>query len=205
MRLTDGFSDWKELYKAEIDIAERELLNSRFTYDQQKVAAEIYALPARNHQTFFSKLVYDRSIFKLFYAKAIQSSVWFSDPIYMYTFVEAHRFKDHPMRKGQIVCGVKPVSKGGAGKLLNILDCLSNTQPENIVRAAPDTELTAIRRFENNFVTHKVAFTDASALSFSENAPSDSAEYLNKLHLYLEEIIGLGTEQPELKGLKPPC
>ncbi len=192
MRLLENHADWRDLYNSEVSFAENELVQKSFRVNAPSVVCDIFALPSHNHQTFFVKLISEHGIYKLVFAKAVQNSIWFSEPIYMYTFEEAKRFEEHPMRHGRIVCRAKLVEKSFFSELTEALRGLSDNQPE-CVTPAIDADFTAVRVYENGSVAKSFFFTDASKLSFYSNVDSEkSAEYFGNLHLTVENLIGIG-------------
>ena len=192
MRKIENSDDWYGGYKRDTQIALTELEHS-FKIDNTKTICDIYSLPSHNHQTFYCKLVNENGFNKIIYAKAIQNSIWFSDPIYMYRFEEAKNFIDHPIRHGRICCGKKIVQHGIADRLLNILKELADEQPDDLVTPTVDAELTVITLHQNGKVVREIAYTDAEKLMFKDGeTDNDDVEYLRDLHLKIEEIIGVG-------------
>ena len=193
MRLLDEHPDWRELYETEISTAQSELTQKGFRAEDTSVVCDIFSLPSRNHQTFYGKLIQERGIYKMIYAKAIQNSMWFSEPIYMYTFQEAKRFENHPMKKGRIICRAKLVEKGFVNSLLFTVWRLSEKQPDTTVTPSADASFTALRLYEKGNITRSIIYTDASKLAFRGSADhSKTVEFLNDLHLSFEELIGIG-------------
>lgn len=192
MRQIENSTNWYEGYKRDIQVAQTELALN-FSYEPRDVICEIYSLPSHNHQTFFCKVINENGFTKAIYAKAVQNSIWFSDPIYMYRFEEARQFSDHPIRKGRIICGKKIVRKTAVERLLTMLDTLEIHQPDDTVNPEPDSDFTAIRLYEDGKKVREVMYTDAQKLVFKrEEEKAHLAEYLRDLHLYIERIIGLG-------------
>lgn len=192
MRKIENSDNWYAGYKRDIQIAQTEIALN-FASDPCETICDIYSLPSHNHQTFYCKVVYENGFAKLIYAKAVQNSIWFSEPIYMYRFEEARLFSDHPIRNGRIYCGKKLVRKGAVERLQIVLNALSAEQPDDLVNPALDAELTAIRTFENGEVARELLYTDADKLIFRENdVHSKYFEYMRELHLYIERIIGVG-------------
>lgn len=193
MRQTENHTDWRELYETEINVANSELAAKNFRIDEASVVCDIYALPSHNHQTFFGRIVSERGIHKIVYAKAIQSSMWFSDPIYMYTFEEAKRFEDHPMKRGRIICRATLCEKSFIDHLLFNVWKLVDIQPDDTVQPSIDADFTAIRMYEHGVVTKSIFYTDASKLEFRGRADNfEAIKFLNKLHFSVENIIGIG-------------
>lgn len=192
MRKIENSDNWYAGYKRDAQIAQTEIALTYGT-DRNETICDIYSLPSHNHQTFFCKIVSESGFTKLIYAKAIQNSIWFSEPIYMYRFEEAKCFSDHPIRNGRILCGKKIIQQGMVERLLNILKELSNDQPDDLVSPAVDSELTAIRLYENGKIVREILYTDAEKLVFrSGDTNNKYAEFLRDLHLAIEKIIGLG-------------
>ena len=191
MRKIENSDNWYAGYKRDTQIAQTEIALN-FGCEPSETICDIYSLPSHNHQTFFCKVVSENGFTKLFYAKAIQNSIWFSEPIYMYRFEEAKCFSDHPIRNGKIFCGKKIIRQGMAERLVNILKKLSNDQPDDLVTPAIDSELTAIRLYEDGKIVREILYTDAEKLVFRSEEDKKYAEYLRNLHLFVEKIIGLG-------------
>ena len=192
MRQIENSSDWRSGYLRDVQIAHTEL-SLNIDFDPKNVLCDIYSLPSNNHQTFFCKILSENGFMKLIYAKAIQNSIWFSDPIYMYRFEEAKSFEDHPVRRGKIICGKKIIKKTVAEHLMNMLDDLDPEQPEDLVNPGVESELTAIRIYEDGRILREVVFTDADKLRFRNSEEHKKyAEYMRNLHLYVETIIGVG-------------
>ena len=193
MRQTDSHSDWHELYETEIGVADSEITSKNFHVDESSVICDIYALPSHNHQTFYGKIVQEHGLYKIIFAKAIQSSMWFSDPIYMYTFEEAKRFEDHPMKRGRIICRAKLCEKSFVDHLLFNVWKLLDTQPDSAVQPSIDAVFTAIRMYERGSVSKCIFYTDAEKLDFRASADNfEAVKFFNKLHLTIEKIIGIG-------------
>lgn len=193
MRIKENAADWYAEYRRDILIAQAELALS-FPIDPLNLIGDIYCLPAHNHQTFLCRVICESGFMKLVYAKAVQNSIWFSEPIYMYRFEEAKSFADHPIRRGRIVCGKKLIRKTAVDHFLAMLDAVADKQPKELVTPALDSELTAIRLYENGEVLRELAFTDAERLIFRDGADASTyTKYLRGLHLFIERIIGVGT------------
>lgn len=198
MRILPDFPDWRDQYIVDVQTAENELMKNGLISRHDEPIVDIYSLPAHHHQTFLVKLAADHDIFKLVYAKPIQHSVWFSDPIYMYTFDEADRFRDDPKRKGQIICGVKIVDEAFVGKLAEFVSRISTNQPASAVKPDAEADLTAIRIYSAGRVSSEYLYTDASLLELSEDCNAEeTTAALDRLHLAIEEIIGKGEDHPE--------
>lgn len=193
MRLSENSSDWLSDYLRDIKIANRELAEKNFISDLTSVICDIYVLPSHNHQTFYGKLAADRGFYKIIYAKAIQNSIWFSEPIYMYRFEEAKRFKDHPMKKGRIICRAKMMDKALINRLLFTSEKLADRQPPEAVVPAPDSVFTAVRIYEDGSVKRKILYTDSEKLEYREDVEKgDAPQFLANLYLAIEKIIGIG-------------
>lgn len=192
MRKIENSDDWYAGYRRDAQIALTEIAKH---YEQHTIESicDIYSLPSHNHQTFFCKIASENGFIKLFYAKAIQNSIWFSEPIYMYRFEEAKNFIDHPIRHGRIICGKKIIQQGIADRITEIFRQLSSDQPDDLVTPTVDADLTVLTLRDNGKVIREIAYTDAEKLVFqSEDTDSGNAEFLRDLHLKIEEIIGVG-------------
>lgn len=193
MRLPENDSDWLSAYLRDIEIANNELREKNFYVDPRSVVCDIYVLPSHNHQTFYGKLISERGFYKIIYAKAIQNSIWFSEPIYMYRFEEAKLFENHPMKKGRIVCRAKLMEKTVINRLLLAAEKLDNRQPADAVQPSIECTFTAIEFYENDTVSRKIMYTDPEKLAFRSSV--DNAEtlvFLRNLYLIIEKIIGIG-------------
>lgn len=192
MRKIENSDDWYGGYKRDAQIAISEMEHS-FKFDPVKTLCDVYSLPSHNHQTFYCRVVNENGFIKLIYAKALQNSIWFSEPIYMYRFEEAKNFIDHPIRHGRIFCGKKIVQHGIADRLLGIMKGLSDEQPADLVTPTADADLTVITLYDNGVFVREICYTDAEKLTFQTNsAENDDIEYLRELHLKIEAIIGVG-------------
>ena len=191
MRKIENSDDWYAGYKRDADIAIAEIGLS-YKADRKMILCDVYSLPSHNHQTFFCRVVNENGFIKLIYAKAMQNSIWFSEPIYMYRFEEAKNFVDHPIRKGRIYCGKKIVQHGIADRLLNIMKELSDEQPSDLVTPTADADLTVITVYDGGETVREISYTDAEKLSFRTDIDSGELEYLRDLHLKIEAIIGVG-------------
>lgn len=192
MRIIESNSNWYAGYKRDIQIAQTEIA---MTLDEGscKILCDIYSSPSRNHQLFYCKIVSENGFTKLLYAKAIQNSVWFSEPIYMYRFEEAKLFSDHPIRNGRILCGKKIIRKSEVDKLIQISELLCAEQPNDTVNPSLDADFTAIRIYKNDNPVREILYTDAAKLAFCDGADAAQyIEYLENLHLAIENIIGRG-------------
>lgn len=193
MRLPENDADWLSSYLRDIEIANRELVEKNFHADPKSVICDVYVLPSHNHQTFYGKMISERGFYKIIYAKAIQNSIWFSEPIYMYRFDEAKRFENHPMKKGHIVCRAKLMDKSLINRLLFTAEMLSEKQPDDAVSEDLDGVFTAIRLYEGGRVSRKIMYTDAHKLEFRDKADKrEAVEFLENLYLSVEKIIGIG-------------
>lgn len=193
MRLPENDADCHSAYLQDIEIANNELIEKNFQVDAQSVICDIYVLPSHNHQTFYGKLISERGFYKIIYAKAIQNSIWFSEPIYMYRFEEAKRFENHPMKKGRIVCRAKLMDKSLINRLLFTAEQLSENQPDDVVTECIDGVFTAIRMYEAGIVSREIIYTDAEKMEFRDNTDKrDAVEFLQTLYLSIEKIIGIG-------------
>lgn len=191
MRKIENSSNWYAGYQRDAQIAQTEIALN-FGSDLGETICDIYSLPSHNHQTFYCKVVSENGFTKLIYAKAIQNSIWFSEPIYMYRFEEAKCFSDHPIRNGRIFCGKKIIRQSAVERLLNVLHELSNNQPEDLVIPTIDSELTAIRLYEDGKIVREILYTNAEKLVFRNEDDKKHNEYLRDLHLSIEKIIGIG-------------
>ena len=191
MRKIENSDDWYAGYRRDAQIALTEIARH---YEQHTIQSicDIYSLPSHNHQTFFCKIASENGFIKLLYAKAIQNSIWFSEPIYMYRFEEAKNFVDHPIRHGRILCGKKIVQQGFAERIVRTVKELSSEQPDDLVTPAVESDLTVITLHENGKVIREIAYTDAEKLAFSNEKVNGEVEYLRDLHLAIEDIIGVG-------------
>lgn len=197
MRILPVFPDWRDQYIADVHTARDELADNNFTPNPKKLVTEIYSLPANHHQTFFISMVFEHGLYRIFFAKAIQRSVWFSDPLYGYTFKEAFDFKNDPKRKGQILCGTKIVRCDAAQRLIDMVKRISRSQPVSAVKVDDNSDFNAIRVYEEGRLRDEFLFTDASLLRFSEGCdPKETADYFNDLHFKIEGIIGKGYSDP---------
>ena len=193
MRLTENDPDWRSAYLRDIEIANSELAEKHFFADPKSVICEIYALPSHNHQTFFGKLISERGFYKIIYAKAIQNSIWFSEPIYMYRFEEAKQFENHPMKKGRIVCRAKLIEKSVINRLLPALEKLDVSQPADTVEPSAEASFTSVVLYENGVRSKHVIYTDPEKLVFLDGADNaDAVDFLRNLYLIIEKIIGIG-------------
>ena len=194
MRMTGSGADWYEEYVLDIQIA-REEIALNFPIDPKELIADIYCLPAHNHQTFLCRVICESGFMKLIYAKAVQNSVWFSEPIYMYRFEEAKKFADHPLKRGRIICGKRIIRKTAIDHLTQILNTVSDKQPDDLVTATLDCEFTAIRVYENGEMIREIMFTDAEKLVFREEEDTQNyITYMRDLHLIVERNIGIGNQ-----------
>lgn len=193
MRLSENANDWLSDYLRDIEIANNELVEKNFHADPKSVICDVYTLPTHNHQTFYGKLIAERGFFKIIYAKAIQSSIWFSEPIYMYRFEEAKRFENHPMKKGRIVCRAKLMDKALINRLQFTVERLADRQPADAVEPSLDVVFTAVRMYENGIVSRKIMYTDPEKLAFRNDSGNQEAlDFLGNLYLSIEKIIGVG-------------
>lgn len=197
MRILREFPDWRDQYIAEIHTAKDELAKNNYIADPKKLIMEIYSLPADHHQTFFLELVFEHGLYRIFFAKALQRSVWFSDALYGYTFVEAYSFKNDPKRKGQILCGTKIIRRDAAERLRSMVGRISHNQPECAVKPGNECDFNSIRVFEAGELRGEFLFTDAALLRISTAYDRDeTVSYLNDLHIKVENIIGRGYTNP---------
>lgn len=196
MRLIDKGGDWLAEYRRDVRIACEEIAQI-FTIEPSTLIADIYSLPAHNHRTFLCRVTCEGGFMRLYFAKPEQNSIWFSEPIYMYRFEEARQFAEHPIRRGRIICGKKLIRKTAVDHFLQLVNAVVQVnaiEPINAVVQEIDSELTAIRLFENGEVTREIAFTDAERLVFREDVDTELfAKHLNGLHLFIERIICSGT------------
>lgn len=195
MRKIENSDNWYAGYLRDIQVAQTELaLNLPSAPD--KTICDIYSLPSHNHQTFFCRVVMENGFVKLEYAKAIQNSIWFSEPIYMYRFEEAKNFIDHPIRRGRIFCGKKIIRNSLMERLLRVIGTLAPEQPDGLVAPELDADLTAIRVYDDNKkVCREIVYTSPEKLAFrecTEHEHEKYIEYFRDLHLYIEKIIGVG-------------
>lgn len=191
MRKIENSDDWYGGYKRDAQIAVSEL-EQNFKFDPVKILCDVYSLPSHNHQTFYCRVVNEDGFIKLIYAKALQNSIWFSDPIYMYRFEEAKNFIDHPIRHGRIFCGKKIVQRGITDRLINIIKALADEQPADLVTPTADADLKVITLYEQGATAREISFTNAEKLAFSGEIGGEDIEYLRDLHLKIEAIIGIG-------------
>lgn len=193
MRKIENSGNWYAGYQRDVQIAQTELALCVFS-EANETLCDVYSLPSHNHQTFYCRFINENGFIKIEYAKAVQNSIWFSDPIYMYRFEEAKMFADHPIRKGRIICGKKIISYSILEQLMRILNSLSDDQPNDLVDPSIDAELTAIRVYEQNKVIREILYTDSEKLVFrKDDANGKNTEYMRDFHLYIEKIIGIGT------------
>lgn len=193
MRISENFTDWRSSYLHDVKVAENELLQKNFPGERGAVLCSIYALPAHNHQTFFARIVSERGFYKLIFAKPMQNSIWFHDPIYMYTFDEAKRFENHPMRKGRIICRARLIEKSLLDSILDTVYRLEEHQPEDAVNPTPESIFTAIRIYESGYMWREVCYTDAEKLVFADDKNrSQDVKMLSNLYLIIEKLIGVG-------------
>lgn len=191
MRKIENSDNWYAGYLRDIQIAQTEIALN-FAPDANSTICDIYSLPSHNHQTFYCKIVTENGFNKLVYAKAVQNSIWFSEPIYMYRFEEAKCFSDHPIRNGRIICGKKIINKNTVERLLMALNDLHPEQPEDLVTPTIDSELTAIRLYENGEISREIIYTESEKLRFRNDDPKTYREYLRDLHFFIETLIGVG-------------
>lgn len=192
MRKIENSDNWYAGYQRDVQIAQTELALCVFS-EASETVCDVYSLPSHNHQTFYCRFINENGFIKIEYAKAVQNSIWFSEPIYMYRFEEAKMFADHPIRNGRIVCGKKIIRYSFLEQLTQIVNKLSDNQPDDLVDPCLDSELTAIRIYEKNSVVRKILYTNSEKLIFrEEDTQGKYAEYMRDLHLYIEKIIGVG-------------
>lgn len=192
MRKIENSDNWYAGYQRDVQIAQTELALCVFS-EASETVCDVYSLPSHNHQTFYCRFINENGFIKIEYSKAVQNSIWFSEPIYMYRFEEAKMFADHPIRNGRIVCGKKIIRYSFLEQLTQIVNKLSDNQPDDLVDPCLDSELTAIRIYEQNKIIREILYTDSEKLNFrEEDAQGKYAEYMRDLHLYIEKIIGVG-------------
>lgn len=192
MRKIEDSDDWYAGYLRDTQIAQEEI--AIFLRSEPKqIYFDVYSLPSHNHQTFYCRAVNENGFSKVEYAKPVQNSIWFSDPIYMYRFEEAKRFSDHPIRKGRILCGKKIIRNSLVENLFSYLNALSDEQPDDLVNPTIEADLTVIRLYEDNRIIREILYTDAEKLAFKDGEKRDkSVEVFRDLHLYIEKLIGVG-------------
>lgn len=191
MRISENYTDWRSSYLRDIEVAETELTHKNFRNENGSVLCDIYALPTHNHQTFFARIVSEHGFYKMIFAKPIQNSIWFHDPIYMYTFDEAKRFEEHPMKQGRIICRARLIDKSLADDIIFTVYKLAEQQPEDTVNPTPDAEFTAIRVYEGGRLWREVCYTDAEKLVFTDHTDHfEDVKRLSGLYLKIEKIIG---------------
>lgn len=198
MRILDKNGDWLAEYRRDVQIACEEIARS-FTIEPSTLLADVYSLPAHNHRTFLCRVTCEGGFMRIYYAKAEQNSIWFSEPIYMYRFEEARQFAEHPIRRGRIICGKKLIRKTAVDHFMTLVNAIepinavvqkNAIEPFNAVEQKIDSELTAIRLYENGEVIREIAFTDAERLILREDVDAELyARHLNGLHLFIERII----------------
>ncbi len=194
MRKIENSDNWYAGYLRDIQIAQTELALN-LPSSPAKTICDVYSLPSHNHQTFYCRAIMENGFVKMEYAKAVQNSIWFSEPIYMYRFEEAKSFADHPIRNGRIFCGKKIIRNSIMERLMLIINKLEPEQPDDLVLPTPDAEFTAIRLYDNNKVSREILYTEAERLAFigcTEHEHEKFIEYFRDLHLYIEKIIGVG-------------
>lgn len=192
MRKIENSDDWYAGYLRDTQIAQEEIALT-IRSESKKIYCDVYSLPSHNHQTFYCRVINENGFSKVEYAKPIQNSIWFSDPIYMYRFEEAKRFSDHPIRKGRILCGKKIIRNSLVENLLSYLNALSDEQPDDLVNPTIEANLTVIRLYEDNKIIREILYTDSEKLSFKDGEKRDKLiEVFRDLHLYIEKIIGVG-------------
>lgn len=192
MRKIENSDNWYAGYQRDVQIAQTELALCVFS-EASETVCDVYSLPSHNHQTFYCRFINENGFIKIEYAKAVQNSIWFSEPIYIYRFEEAKMFADHPIRNGRIVCGKKIIRYSFLEQLTQIVNKLSDNQPDDLVDPCLDSELTAIRIYEQNKIIREILYTDSEKLNFrEEDTQGKYAEYMRDLHLYIEKIIGVG-------------
>lgn len=193
MRISENSTDWRSSYLQDIKVAENELVIKGFKSERRSVLCDIYALPSHNHQTFYARIVSERGFYKLVYAKPVQNSIWFHDPIYMYTLEEAKRFEEHPMRCGRIICRARLIDKAFADNVIRVMYKLADFQPEDTVIPDKEAVFTAIRVYEGGHVWREVYYTDAEKLVFKASANRDNeVKLLSELYLTVEKLIKTG-------------
>ena len=193
MRISENYTDWRSAYLRDIEVAEAELTHKNFRNENCSVLCDIYALPAHNHQTFFARIVSERGFYKMIFAKPIQNSIWFHDPIYMYTFDEAKRFEEHPMKQGRIICRARLIDKSLADSVIFSVYKLADSQPEQTVTPTGEAVFTAIRVYEGGRPWREVFYTDAEKLVFSDSTDHfEDVKLLSNLYLKIEKLIGVG-------------
>lgn len=192
MRILDKNGDWLAEYRRDVQIACEEIAQS-FPIEPSALIADVYSLPAHNHQTFLCRVTCEGGFMWLYYAKAVQNSIWFSEPIFMYRFEEARQFAEHPIRRGKIICGKKLIRKTAVDHFMTLVSAVSEKQPAETVTPFIDSEFTSIRLYESGEVKREIAFTDAERLILREDVDAELyAKHLNGLHLFIERIIGVG-------------
>lgn len=192
MRILDKNGDWRSEYRRDVQIACEEIAQI-FTIEPSALIADIYSLPAHNHQTFLCRVACEGGFMRLYYAKAEQNSIWFSEPIYMYRFEEARQFAEHPIRRGRIICGKKLIRKTAIDHFMTLVSAVAEKQPAETVTPFIDSEFTAVRLYESGEVTREITFTDAERLILREGVDAELfAKHLNGLHLFIERIICSG-------------
>ncbi len=191
MRIPEGVKSWQELYKEDVMTAENELALRHFEIDPQTVLGDIYVLPPHRHQTFYAKLVGGR-ILKIIFVKAIQNSVWFSDPVYDYSISEAKRFENHPKRRGRLICRAELIDRRFITAVNDAIGLLAEQQSEDAVIHTENAALIVIRLFAKGEVTRCISYSDASRLAFNDGKTPEVVEFLNNLWFEIEKKIGIG-------------
>lgn len=192
MHLPEGRTDWQELYKLDIEVAENEFALRKLIINPDALVGDIYVLPSQNHKAYYGKITCENKSCKLFFTKTIQKSVWFSEHIYMYSISETKKFEEHPRRQGQIICGCAPITNQFVADFKSTMITLSDEQPEDVVTPSSDAVLTALRLYESGSVIKEIFFTDAAKLKFTDKENPDAVDYLNNLYLTVEKIVGIG-------------
>lgn len=193
MRMLDNGGGWLAEYRRDVEIACAELsrIFPELSAKTSTLFTDVYSLPAHNHQTFLCRATCEGGFMRIYYAKAVQNSIWFSEPIFMYRFEEARQFADHPIRHGRIICGKKLIRRTVVDRFMSLVNAVSENRPAETVAPSLDSELTVIRLFENGEVKREIMFTDAERLVFREGEDAESAaRQLNGLCAFIERMIG---------------
>lgn len=192
MHIPEDRTDWRELYKLDTEVAENEFALRKLIINPEVLVGDIYVLPSQNHKAYYGKITCENNFCKIFFAKTIQKSMWFSEYIYMYSISETKKYEEHPRRQGQVICGCSPLRNQIVTDFRNTMEILCDEQPEDAVIPSSNAVLTVLRLYENGSVIKEISFTDAAKLKFTNKENPDAVDYLSNLYLTVEKIVGIG-------------
>lgn len=176
-------------YLEDVSIAISELTKMKLYPVEGNIVCDLYAIPSHNYPTYYAIIYEKNDGYEMLYAKPQSYEPITHGVIKMYTFKNAKKVENHPVKDGKIIMGIKHLSKDFVDEIKEIVENFPTLKStKGSLGSMIDGYFQVIRIYKNNTVTDKLMFNDAKELVFSTKKDHLSG-VLDELYIKVGKII----------------